>query len=366
MKITEEALFQSSALREGYMDKTDVLDKVKELVFLPSTDLVTVQQVADFYEVNGKTIEKLIERNKDELITDGYLVLRGGEYRKFATDILSGTNYYNPKARSLAIFPRRAVLRVGMLLRDSKVAKQVRTYLLDVEEVAPHRALMNDLISASGYQPRYYNEGEYIWYVAHDIYKSIGYKSAQALVNRIARPDQVKIKRINNKDMLCIREDAIILKMTRSKNEEHKDLLTKYGIQVGIEYSETTVKRHIKRSFAGFKIEDEKQVSWINTIIRPDLFFPDFNIAVEIDEFGHKQYDRNKEIARQAYINNVLGWKLVRDNPFRQGFNPGDMVNSILSLMIEIKGDQLYNYFNKEIADKTRESLIFYPDKEIV
>lgn len=43
----------------------------------------------------------------------------------------------SPKARSLAIFSRRAVLNVGMLLRDSQVARALRTYLLNVEQLAP-------------------------------------------------------------------------------------------------------------------------------------------------------------------------------------------------------------------------------------
>lgn len=32
----------------------------------------------------------------------------------------------------LVLFPKRAILRVGMLLRDSEIAKEVRTRLLDV------------------------------------------------------------------------------------------------------------------------------------------------------------------------------------------------------------------------------------------
>lgn len=32
------------------------------------------------------------------------------------------------------LFPKRAILRVGMLLRDSEVAKEVRTQLLNIEE----------------------------------------------------------------------------------------------------------------------------------------------------------------------------------------------------------------------------------------
>ncbi|WP_051588562.1 hypothetical protein [Bacillus sp. UNC437CL72CviS29] len=36
--------------------------------------------------------------------------------------------------RSNALFPKRAILRVGMLLRDSEVAKEVRNQLLNIEE----------------------------------------------------------------------------------------------------------------------------------------------------------------------------------------------------------------------------------------
>lgn len=34
--------------------------------------------------------------------------------------------------RGLRLFPKRAILRIGMLLRDSEVAKEIRTRLLDI------------------------------------------------------------------------------------------------------------------------------------------------------------------------------------------------------------------------------------------
>ncbi|MFF3397039.1 hypothetical protein ACFYW6_00740 [Streptomyces sp. NPDC002659] len=40
------------------------------------------------------------------------------------------------RSRALALYSRRAVLNVAMLLRDSEVARQVRTYLLDMEYMA--------------------------------------------------------------------------------------------------------------------------------------------------------------------------------------------------------------------------------------
>lgn len=45
--------------------------------------------------------------------------------------------YVKMANRSNGLFPKRAILRVGMLLRDSEVAKEVRTQLLNIEEKAP-------------------------------------------------------------------------------------------------------------------------------------------------------------------------------------------------------------------------------------
>ncbi|MEK7486761.1 MAG: hypothetical protein AABZ60_20755, partial [Planctomycetota bacterium] len=59
---------------------------------------------------------------------DGYKVFLKKELQKF----LKGT--FDLPNRGLALFPRRAVLRIAMLLRDSLIARNIRTYLLKVEE----------------------------------------------------------------------------------------------------------------------------------------------------------------------------------------------------------------------------------------
>ncbi|MCM2578555.1 hypothetical protein [Streptomyces meridianus] len=51
---------------------------------------------------------------------------------------LSRESYPQGRAH-LTLFTRRAVLNVAMLLRDSDVARRVRTYLLDVEEASRDR-----------------------------------------------------------------------------------------------------------------------------------------------------------------------------------------------------------------------------------
>jgi hypothetical protein len=132
-EIQEIALTESRTLREMYVNRTDVLDKVKSLRMLPGDIHVTTEMVAEYYEVPVNTVYSLVKDNRTELSSNGYATLHGAELTSFKK--VSGIN---SRARELALFPRRAVLNVGQLLRDSEVARQVRTYLLDAEQMPTH------------------------------------------------------------------------------------------------------------------------------------------------------------------------------------------------------------------------------------
>ncbi|MFI2431598.1 restriction endonuclease [Streptomyces sp. NPDC018693] len=129
--INESALLESKSLRNSVLDRTDVLDRVKALSLLPDGMHVTTAMVAAYFEVAVKTLESLVEDHRDELEGSGYQVLTGTRLALFkrASGIQS-------RSKALALFSRRAVLNVAMLLRDSEVARQVRVYLLDMEYLA--------------------------------------------------------------------------------------------------------------------------------------------------------------------------------------------------------------------------------------
>ncbi|WP_435210898.1 restriction endonuclease [Streptomyces sp. bgisy034] len=135
--INESALLESKSLRDGVLERTDVLDKVKALSLLPDGTHVTTAMVAAYFEVAETVINNLLNRHRQELESNGLRVLRGPELREFKELNLSFYQSGYPQPRSsLAIWSRRAVLNVAMLLRDSDVARQVRTYLLDMEYLA--------------------------------------------------------------------------------------------------------------------------------------------------------------------------------------------------------------------------------------
>jgi hypothetical protein len=128
MSMTELALVESKALREQHMDHADVLDKVKSLIFLPDGVNATTEMAASYFEVGIEAIKSVVKDHLDEVEADGRRVVEGEELRSLKD--LCGLD---PRTRSLALFPRRALLRLGMLLRDSEIAKQVRTAILDRE-----------------------------------------------------------------------------------------------------------------------------------------------------------------------------------------------------------------------------------------
>lgn len=135
--IREFELIEGSRhIRDKYINQTEVLDRVKTLSLLPDNETATTEMVAEYYNVPKSTIDSLVEDHRDELVEDGYQVLTAQSLKLFKGSTLKGSNLYNKLkyARQIAIFPRRAILRVGMLLRDSEVAKAIRTYLLNIEE----------------------------------------------------------------------------------------------------------------------------------------------------------------------------------------------------------------------------------------
>ncbi|PWI16707.1 restriction endonuclease [Streptomyces sp. Act143] len=142
--INEFALLESQSLRDSVLERTDVLDRVKALSLLPDGMHVTTAMVAAYFDVTLEAIRQLKARRHEELSCNGMVTLRGSDLAEFKRDILSRFPEGHPRPRSsLTLYSRRAVLNIAMLLRDSEVARQVRTYLLNMEYLARTQPVEN-------------------------------------------------------------------------------------------------------------------------------------------------------------------------------------------------------------------------------
>ena len=138
---SREVIFtESKTMREEYVKEEyyDILDKIKAIPYMTKDMVVSIEQVANYYEVTKKAIETVIKRNKDEIESDGYMVLKGEELKDFKNKICllhgEGNKIISNKTQTFSILTKRAMLRIGMLLTTSEIAKQVRTHLLNCEE----------------------------------------------------------------------------------------------------------------------------------------------------------------------------------------------------------------------------------------
>jgi hypothetical protein len=116
----------------------------------------TKQQLADYYEVDTRTIERVVENHKEEIVESGYEIYTGfklTDFKNKISDFIKKTNEGDhvpdigvgnmvqsfesevdslSKTPQLAVFTYRAFLNVGMLLTGSEKAQNLRSAILDI------------------------------------------------------------------------------------------------------------------------------------------------------------------------------------------------------------------------------------------
>lgn len=142
MKLNQSNLVENKELREEFVGRTEVLDRVGNLLLLDELEMATTEMVASYYGEDIATIKWHLQNNGDEFERDGYKVYRKDEFvsqfpnipiksKRGGFDILNneGEVIASGSNKGIALFPKHAILRVGMLLRDSIVADEVKKEL---------------------------------------------------------------------------------------------------------------------------------------------------------------------------------------------------------------------------------------------
>jgi very-short-patch-repair endonuclease len=65
------------------------------------------------------------------------------------------------------------------------------------------------------------------------------------------------------------------------------------------------------------------------------LYFPEYKLAIEVDEFGHEDRCPIYEQNRQEYLEKYLKCKFIRFNPDETNFNIGDVISIIMNEIFE-------------------------------
>ena len=154
----QENIISDRSIRDKCVGHYEVLERVKNLLLLPGTEMMSIEQVADYYEVSDRWIKELYGYNREEIDSDGTDLLprnfyNGSEVKPTsvenkqtsATYIFDDGQMITINNRGLKAFSKRAVLRIGMLLQQSNVAREVRNQLLNIEEKSSDEVKVQDI-----------------------------------------------------------------------------------------------------------------------------------------------------------------------------------------------------------------------------
>ena len=156
MKHVEEVM--SREQRTRFINRVEVLEKVKALLMIPKLSLATTEQVAEYFGVPSETIRTVYKRNKEELDANGAVFMSPTQLNELTcqdetlVEDAKGSKVYcvgdclfEIANRGTRFYPPRAILCMAMLLRDSQVAAEVRTQLLNLAEAAPIEMKVADI-----------------------------------------------------------------------------------------------------------------------------------------------------------------------------------------------------------------------------
>ena len=120
-------LTTSEISRQNILNNPVALPRIREAFDIKLLEFngvlyVTKQMVADYYEVDERTIERFLEANKEELEHNGYILCKGNSLKEFKLRLASDIDVAT-KTTVLGLIDFRSFLNIGMLLTESEKQK---------------------------------------------------------------------------------------------------------------------------------------------------------------------------------------------------------------------------------------------------
>jgi len=106
--LTNSSIHRQNILNNPYA--LQEIEKATHIIGIPfeGKTVVTKEQVADFFEVTTRTVDNYIEKFRDELLLNGYEVVKGKRLKTLKLAIRSmdvdETDFVNMKAPMIGIF----------------------------------------------------------------------------------------------------------------------------------------------------------------------------------------------------------------------------------------------------------------------
>lgn len=129
-------LTTSQIERQNILNNNVAIPRIQEALGITALEFngkfyLTKQMVADFFEVDVRTIDNYLSTYEDELKYNGYILCKGKMLNEFKLQFAHEISFAS-KTTQLGLFDFRSFLNIGMLLRDSEKARQLRGAILDI------------------------------------------------------------------------------------------------------------------------------------------------------------------------------------------------------------------------------------------
>lgn len=232
--------------------------------------ILTSKQVARFFAVDERTIERYLSDYSKELKENGYEVLNGKRLKVFKELFGSDINVAT-KTTALGVFNFKAFLNLGMLLVESENARILRGLILDI--------VIDVVTQKSGGNPKYINQRDDSYLIS--LYTGEGYRRefTQAL-KKYVDMGHIKYAIYTDKIYFSIfkeraRQYREILKLSQEENVRdtmYSEILTtismyETGLSNEIKQKSSTLGRKLTQEETdAIFIKFEKNPAWVPQI----------------------------------------------------------------------------------------------------
>lgn len=293
-----------------------LMTSANEAYFI-AQDVTAILEYSDTYEATKKL------RKQDKFVIT-----------EFATCLKPVANF-DSKVRNITLISETGLYDILAGATRKPKAKPFRYWLFDevlpnirkygiyileerLKELEPKDLV--ELLSEMNPDADVIEDGGDLLVCAKDIKSNLGYKSTNAITYRLR--EGTHFKKFNR--IIYINNSGLKIVIERSRKSEAANIAKLANLNVVKEVPEATVVGEVIQTFGRkFKIDDQKPFHFEGKTCKVDLFFPELNLAFEVDEENHKDRDPDYEKRRQEHMEKTLGWKVIRVNPHDKMFTTG-------------------------------------------
>jgi len=252
----------------------------------------TKEMVADFFEVEQRTIERYLEQNEQELKHNGYVLTKGNKLKELKLQFAHVINV-GSKTTQLGLFNFRSFLNLAMLLKESEKARHLRSKILDI--------VLDILNQRTGGGTKYINRRDKD-YLINTLRENKYRKAFTSALSRFVALGNYKYS---------LYTDSIYQYIFRENAKEYKQILKLQENENARDTMYAEVLKLIASFEFGIAYEIEKKSKELNRMLQPgevDSIIKDF--AEHPSQIPHVEDARIKMASRDNHFRDAFHHKL--------------------------------------------------------